>query len=210
MNLDTHILSGIVVALKRAVWFRYCAAIAPLPAKAVEGAPLPLESVDNVHGSDGLAFGMLTVCHCIANDIFQENLQHPSGLFVDEARNSLDSSSSCKSSDGWFGDALDVITQDLAMTFCASLSQTLSSFATARHDELDRIARSVGWSSQMLESYVLIRPAGHSFWVCVADVSEATGSVSSRGVFVCTYARTHARLCIHNNTKVDTRTHTHT
>ena len=42
--------------------------------EAVEGPPLPLESVDDVHGSDSLPLGMLSVGDGVADDILQEHL----------------------------------------------------------------------------------------------------------------------------------------
>ena len=43
--------------------------------EAVEGPPLPLESVDNVHGSDSLPLGVLGVGHGVTDDVLQEHLQ---------------------------------------------------------------------------------------------------------------------------------------
>ena len=40
--------------------------------KAVESSPLPLESVDDVHGSDSLPLGVLGVGHSVTDDILQE------------------------------------------------------------------------------------------------------------------------------------------
>ena len=43
--------------------------------EAVESSPLPLESVDDVHGSDSLPLGVLGVGHGVTNDVLQEYLQ---------------------------------------------------------------------------------------------------------------------------------------
>ena len=43
--------------------------------EAVESSPLPLESVDDVHGSDSLPLGVLGVGHSVTDDILQENLK---------------------------------------------------------------------------------------------------------------------------------------
>ena len=40
--------------------------------EAVESSPLPLESVDDVHGSDSLPLGVLGVGHSVTDDILQE------------------------------------------------------------------------------------------------------------------------------------------
>ena len=70
---------------------------------------------------------MLAVGDGISDDILQEYLQHSSGLLIDEARDALHSSTAGKTADGWLGDPLDVISQDLAMALGASLSESLSS-----------------------------------------------------------------------------------
>ena len=97
-----------------------------LAAESVQGPALPLQSVDNVHGSDSLPLGMLSVGDGVADDILEEHLhvhkshtcitrhnlkdiylQDTSGLFIDETADPLDSSSSCQSSNGRLGDALN-------------------------------------------------------------------------------------------------------
>ena len=56
-----------------------------LSTKTVEGATLPLESVDHIHGGDSLPLGMLSVGDSIPDDILQENLKNTPCLLVDEA-----------------------------------------------------------------------------------------------------------------------------
>ena len=84
-------------------------------------------------------------------------LQDTSGLFIDKTTYPLDSSSSCQSSDSRLSDALNktklasssfqssdnysahlnVVPQDLAMPLGATLPETLASFATSRHDDIE-------------------------------------------------------------------------
>ena len=45
-----------------------------LTAESVQGTSLSLQSVDNVHSSDGLPLGMLGVGDGVADDILQEHL----------------------------------------------------------------------------------------------------------------------------------------
>ena len=45
-----------------------------LAAESVQGPALPLQSIDYVHGSDGLPLGMLRVGDGVADDILQEHL----------------------------------------------------------------------------------------------------------------------------------------
>ena len=106
-----------------------------LTAESVEGTALALQSVDDIHGGDGLSLGVLGVGDSITDDVLEENLEYTSGLFVDESRNTLDTTSASKTADSRLGDTLDVITQDLAMTLSASFSESFSSFTTSRHDD---------------------------------------------------------------------------
>jgi hypothetical protein len=104
-----------------------------LAAEAVQGATLALQGVDDVHGGDGLSLGVLGVGDGIADHILQEDLEYSARFFVDQSGDTLDASPASQTTDGWLGDALDVIAQNLAMTLGASLSESLSSFAAAGH-----------------------------------------------------------------------------
>merc|ERR1719411_2495509 len=97
-----------------------------LTAKAVEGAALPLQGIDNIHGSDCLPLGMLGVGDCIPNDILEEHLQNSTGLPVDQARDTLDTASASQTTNGRLGDALDVVPENLPVTLSASLSESLA------------------------------------------------------------------------------------
>ena len=104
-----------------------------LTSKPVQSAALPLQSIDNIHSSDSLSLGMLSVGHSITDDILKEHLQDTTGLLIDEARDTLDTTTASKTTDGGLGDTLDVVTENLPVTLGASLSETLASFATSRH-----------------------------------------------------------------------------
>ena len=106
-----------------------------LTSESVEGTSLTLEGIDDIHGGDSLPLGMLSVGDSITDNVLQEDLQDTSGLLVDEARDTLDTSTTSQTADGRLGDALDVITKNLAMTLGATLSESLSSFATSSHVE---------------------------------------------------------------------------
>ena len=108
-------------------------AVEELSAKAVQGPALPLQSIDDVHGSDSLPLGMLGVGDGIPDDVLEEDLENSTGLLVDESGDTLDSTTTRQPSDGGLGDALDVVSQHLTVTLGASLSQSLSSFATSSH-----------------------------------------------------------------------------
>ena len=105
-----------------------------LTAESVEGTSLPLESIDNVHGRHGPSLGVLCVGDCVTDHVLQEHLENSAGLLVDEARDTLDSTTASQTTDSGLGDALDVVTKDLPVTLGASLSETFASFAATRHD----------------------------------------------------------------------------
>ena len=106
-----------------------------LAAEAVQGAALPLQSIDDVHGSDGLPLGMLGVGDGIPDDVLKEDLEDTTGLLVDEARDTLDTATARQTADGGLGDALDVVPEDLPVALGASLAESLASFAASSHDE---------------------------------------------------------------------------
>ena len=108
-----------------------------LTSESVKGSSLSFQGIDDIHGGDGLSLGMLGVGDSISDDVFQENLEDTTGFFVDQTRNTLDTTSSSQSSDGWLGNSLDVISKNLSMTLCSSFSESLSSLSTSRHVELD-------------------------------------------------------------------------
>jgi len=126
------------VALKRAggnvVAQRRSCGVFFLSTESVKSSALSLESVDDVESGDSLSLGVLGVGNGISDDVLEEDLENTSGLFVDQARDSLDTASSSKSSNGGLGNSLDVITKDLSVTLGASLSETFASFSSSGHD----------------------------------------------------------------------------
>ena len=71
-----------------------------LVAEAVEGAALPLEGVDDVKSSDGLAAGVLGVGDGVTDDVLKEDLEDTAGLLVDEAGDALDTTTASEAADG--------------------------------------------------------------------------------------------------------------
>ena len=104
-----------------------------LTSESVQGASLPLQSIDNIHGGDSLPLGVFSVGDSIPDDILKENLEDSTGLLIDESRDTLDSSTTSQTPDGRLGDSLDVVSQHLTVTLGASLSKSLSSFASSGH-----------------------------------------------------------------------------
>ena len=134
-------VAGLVVLIKTILEYCCCCLLSSrgrgcLSSESVEGSSLSLQGVDDVHGGDGLSAGVLGVGDGITDDVLQEHLEDSSGLLVDEAGDTLDTSSSRQSSDGRLGDSLDVITQNLSVTLGASLSESLTSLSSSAHVSL--------------------------------------------------------------------------
>jgi hypothetical protein len=108
-------------------------ALARLAAEAVQSTPLPLQSVHDVHGGDGLPLGVLRVRHGVTDHVLEEHLENSAGLLVDETRNSLHTATTGQATDGRLRDALDVVAEHLAVTLRAAFPETLSTLATSRH-----------------------------------------------------------------------------
>lgn len=107
-----------------------------LTSESVQGAALAFQCVDDIHGSDGLPLGVLGVGDSISDHIFKENFEDSSSFFVDQSADSLYSTTTRQSTDGWFCYSLDVVSQNLSVTLGASFSQSLSSFTSSRHLDL--------------------------------------------------------------------------
>merc|ERR1719433_1308136 len=111
-----------------------------LTSKSVESTSLSLQSIDNIHCSDSLPLSMFSIGDSITDDIFQENLEDTSSFFIDQARNTFDTTTASQSANGGFSDTLNVITQNFTMTLCATLSKSFSSFTTSSHiDDSNKI-----------------------------------------------------------------------
>ena len=94
---------------------------------------MALEGIDNIHSGDSLPLGVLSVGDSITDDVLKEDLEDTSGLLIDQARDTLDTTSASQTADSGLGDTLDVITQNLAVTLGASLAESLASFASSSH-----------------------------------------------------------------------------
>jgi len=104
-----------------------------LTTETIEGTALSLEGIDDVQRCDSLSLGMFSVCDSVSDDSFQEGLEDTSGLFVDHGRDTLDTTTAGKTSDGRLGDTLDVVTQNLSVALGTALAETLATFAASSH-----------------------------------------------------------------------------
>ena len=109
---------------------------ADLSSESVKGTSLTLEGIDDIHSGDSLPLGVFGVGDGITDDVLKEDLEDTTGLLVDQARDTLDTSTSRQTTDGGLGDTLNVITQYFAMTLSASLSKSFSSFTTSGHVDI--------------------------------------------------------------------------
>lgn len=107
--------------------------VSGLTSESVQGAALAFQSIDDVHGSDGLPLGVLGVGDGVTDDVLKENLEHTTGLFVNETGDTFDSTTASQTTDGGLGDTLDVVTKDFAVPLGSSLSESLTSFTSSRH-----------------------------------------------------------------------------
>ena len=94
---------------------------------------MSLESVDDIEGGDGLSLGVFGVGDGVLDNVLEELSEHNSGLVIDEGADSLDTTSSGESSDGWLGDTEDGVLdglggESLGSSLSADLTE-LSSFS---------------------------------------------------------------------------------
>lgn len=119
-----------------------------LPTESIQGASLPFQGVNHVHGCHSFATCVFSVSDCITDHILQEYLQDSSSFFVDESRDTLDTSSPGQTTDGRFGDPLDVVSQDLSMTLGTTFPEPFSTLSSSGHD-LRYSCSSVGGDAQV-------------------------------------------------------------
>ena len=94
---------------------------------------MAFEGVDDVHGGDRLPLGVFRVGDGVTDHVLEEHLENTASFLVDETGDALDTATTGKTTDGRLRDALDVVTQNFAMAFRASLSESFSSFAASSH-----------------------------------------------------------------------------
>ena len=106
--------------------------------ESVKGSALSLESIDDVESGDGLSLGVFGVGDGISDNVLEEVSEDNSGLVIDERADSLNSTSSGESSDGWLGDSKDGFLDSLG-------SMSLGSLFTGDLSEFTSLT-SVSWS----------------------------------------------------------------
>eukprot|EP00580_Thalassiosira_gravida_P015952 CAMPEP_0201664064 /NCGR_PEP_ID=MMETSP0494-20130426/5658_1 /ASSEMBLY_ACC=CAM_ASM_000839 /TAXON_ID=420259 /ORGANISM="Thalassiosira gravida, Strain GMp14c1" /LENGTH=100 /DNA_ID=CAMNT_0048142775 /DNA_START=390 /DNA_END=688 /DNA_ORIENTATION=+ len=86
-----------------------------LYAETIKGLALALESMNHVQSSNSPATTILRVGHRVTDQVLEEDPEYTTGFLVDETRYTLDTATTSETAYGGLGDALDVITKDLAV-----------------------------------------------------------------------------------------------
>ena len=72
---------------------------------------------------------MFSVRDRVSDNILQKDLEDSSSFFVNEARDALHSTATGETTNRRLGNALDIVTKDLAMALGPALSESLTSLA---------------------------------------------------------------------------------
>jgi len=99
-----------------------------LPAEAVNGAALALQRVDDIKCRHRFAARVLRICDRVADHVLQKNLQNGARLVVNEARDPLHAPAAGKAADGGFRYSLDIVAQNLPVSFSAALAESFAAF----------------------------------------------------------------------------------
>ena len=142
-----------------------------LAAKSVQSTSLAFESVHYIHGRYGLSLGVLCVGHSITDDILKKDFENTTGLFVNQARDTLHTATASKTTDGWLGYALDVVPQYLAVAFRTSFPETFTSFTPSRHYSVASLDKHL--LSSFLSSKEIVKVnSARVFYNCESDLSK--------------------------------------
>ena len=153
-----------------------------LTSESVQGASLAFQGVDNIHGGDCLPLGVLGVGDSISDHIFKEDLEDSSSFFVDQSADSLYSTTTRQTTDGWLRNSLDVVTKNLSMTLGASFSQSLSSFASSRHLDFLKFVREFKPIREDVVDYKIVKDLAR-YGKNYADSGGATTESQSESTF---------------------------
>ncbi len=87
-----------------------------LSAETVNCYAVFLKGVYNVHYEDGLATRKICIVGRVADQVLKELMERAAGLLVNEAADALDAATASEAPDCGLGDALNVVTKNLAFT----------------------------------------------------------------------------------------------
>jgi len=80
---------------------------------------------------------MFRVCDGITNHMLEEHFENSTCLLIDQPTDTFDTTTTRETTDGRFGDALNVVTKNFAMTLRGIFAQTAMGFAATRHGCLE-------------------------------------------------------------------------
>ena len=103
-----------------------------LSAKTIEGFPLTLEGVDDIHGCNSPALRVVGVCDSIMDEILEEDLEDATGFLVDETRQTLDTAPTSKTADSSLRNPINVAAKNLAVAHGNGFQRN-ASLASAHH-----------------------------------------------------------------------------
>ncbi|MFA6159112.1 MAG: hypothetical protein WC763_05835 [Candidatus Paceibacterota bacterium] len=101
--------------------------------ETVDGTTVALEGIDDVHGGNSLAMGVLSVGGSVAKDLLEELAKGSTALGVNLSRDALHTTTTGEAAKSRLGDSSDGLLERLTVTLSSSLSETLTSFSAARH-----------------------------------------------------------------------------
>jgi hypothetical protein len=121
-----------------------------LDTETIEGATAALKRINDIEGSNGFPLCVFSISHGVADNLksrlkpyntesmitytLKEVLQHSTGFFIDEARDTLDTTTTSEAADSRLGNTLNVVTQDFTMPLSTGLSETLATLSTASYE----------------------------------------------------------------------------
>ena len=76
---------------------------------------------------------MISVGDGIADDRFQEDTEHSAGFLINQIADTLDTTTAGKTTNGWLGDTLNVITESICDDAWLLPFLVLSTFSTSSH-----------------------------------------------------------------------------
>lgn len=94
---------------------------------------MSLEGIDDIHGSDGLSLGVISVSDGVTNDRLEEDVQDSAGLLIDSIADTLDTTTASETTNSGLSDTLQIVAGNLAMTLSTSLTGSLTTFTTSSH-----------------------------------------------------------------------------
>jgi len=104
-----------------------------LYAETVQTPAGSFERINDIKRSHSLPFSVFSVGYRVPDDVLKEDLKDTTSLLINEARDTLHTTSPCETTNRRLGNALDVVTKNLAMALSTTLAESFSTFSTASH-----------------------------------------------------------------------------